>query len=665
MTVPVEVVSNNDLFETASLEIEQLARSDVAESDFFPQLVAKLRLAVQAEAGAVWLLDPNGMDNRVCEYGFDALGLDQNRQASRLNIQYMLDAIQNGEPKIHSFRDNGESENPVDRPLLAVPIRRGEDNIGVVELFLPLDSRPEERLEKLQFVEEMCHYAGRYLAWRQQLTSPKDQLDFWDRFEQFQSALHQSLDSDRITSAAVNDSRHLLGCDRVSIAVRRGPKTILTAVSGQECVSQRSNAVSGLTALASEVIADAQTVSFSGSLIAAPPHLERQLQDYSEISKSRTIVMIPLLESKLDQPDDPADELPRAFGALIVEHFSAEWLTPLTASRADLVAGHVSTALENARRYEGVFLLPLRRKLGRCFGLLTGRRLAVAGIVAALLACAILTLCIVPATYRVTGEGKLMPVIQRRVFAPWDGEVVAIHVIGGQHVEQDQVLIELRNDDITAQHVAVRNQLEAATQKLTALEAALDSVLRSSARKELIELQGRIAQTRIEIEGLQQRDKLLRRQFEQKIIRAPIAGTVATFQIDQLLKNRPVRRGDVLLEVMDKTGPWQLELEVPEQRVGHLTNGRPPETVHGLSVEFALATKPEARYSGKVGKLAGRTSLSNTYGTVTNVLVEIERDDIPDCRIGADVQAKIDCGKKSLAYVLFGDVVEFVQKRLW
>ena len=231
---------------------------------------------------------------------------------------------------------------------------------------------------------------------------------------------------------------------------------------------------------------------------------------------------ISLLESKLDQPDDPADELPRAFGALIVEHFSAEWLTPLTASRADLVAGHVSTALENARRYEGVFLLPLRRKLGRCFGLLTGRRLAVAGIVAALLACAILTLCIVPATYRVTGEGKLMPVIQRRVFAPWDGEVVAIHVIGGQHVEQDQVLIELRNDDITAQHVAVRNQLEAATQKLTALEAALDSVLRSSARKELIELQGRIAQTRIEIEGLRQRDEILRRRFEQKIIRAPI-----------------------------------------------------------------------------------------------------------------------------------------------
>ncbi|MBT4863542.1 MAG: GAF domain-containing protein, partial [Planctomycetaceae bacterium] len=473
MTVPVDAVSNNGLFETGSIEIEQLARSDVAESDFFSQLVAKLCSVVKADAGAVWLLDQNGMVNRVCESGFDALGLDQNRNASRLNIQYMLDAIQNGEPKVHSFRDDGESESPVDRPLLAVPIRSGDANVGVVELFLPPDSRAEDRLEQLQFVEEMCHHAGRYLAWRQQLTSPNDQLEFWDRFEQFQSSLHQSLDSSRITTAAVNDSRHLLDCDRVSIAVRRGPRTILVAVSGQESISQRSNAVSGLTALASEVIDEAQTVSYSGRLMAAPPHLERQLQDYSEASNSRTIVVIPLLESKLDQPDKPADELPRAFGVLIIEQFSAEWLTPLTAGQADLVAGHVSTALENARQHEGVLLLPLRRKLGRCFGLLAGRRLAVAGIVAALLACSIATLCIVPATYRVTGTGKLMPVVQRRVFAPWDGEVVAVRVSGGQQVEKGQALIELRNDDIAAQHVAVRNQLEAKTQHLTALEAAL------------------------------------------------------------------------------------------------------------------------------------------------------------------------------------------------
>jgi hypothetical protein len=29
------------------------------------------------------------------------------------------------------------------------------------------------------------------------------------------------------------------------------------------------------------------------------------------------------------------------------------------------------------------------------------------------------------------------------------------------------------------------------------------------------------------------------------------------------------------------------------------------------------------------------------------------------------VTAKINCGKKSLGYVLFGDVIEFLQRKLW
>ena len=34
-------------------------------------------------------------------------------------------------------------------------------------------------------------------------------------------------------------------------------------------------------------------------------------------------------------------------------------------------------------------------------------------------------------------------------------------------------------------------------------------------------------------------------------------------------------------------------------------------------------------------------------------------------RVGADVRGKINCGKSPLGYVLFGDIVEFVQNRLW
>ena len=45
-------------------------------------------------------------------------------------------------------------------------------------------------------------------------------------------------------------------------------------------------------------------------------------------------------------------------------------------------------------------------------------------------------------------------------------------------------------------------------------------------------------------------------------------------------------------------------------------------------------------------------------------LVE-KKDNTNRCRIGAEVTAKIHCGQRSLGYVLFGDVVEFVQRYFW
>ena len=48
------------------------------------------------------------------------------------------------------------------------------------------------------------------------------------------------------------------------------------------------------------------------------------------------------------------------------------------------------------------------------------------------------------------------------------------------------------------------------------------------------------------------------------------------------------------------------------------------------------------------------------------VFCEFQKDQLPrQPRIGAEVRAKINCGEKSLGYVLFGDVVEFVQKYFW
>jgi hypothetical protein len=57
--------------------------------------------------------------------------------------------------------------------------------------------------------------------------------------------------------------------------------------------------------------------------------------------------------------------------------------------------------------------------------------------------------------------------------------------------------------------------------------------------------------------------------------------------------------------------------------------------------------------------------VSEEQGTIVEVFAGIDPDELPQRRIGAEVTAKINCGRRSLGYALFGDVIEFLQRKLW
>ena len=53
-------------------------------------------------------------------------------------------------------------------------------------------------------------------------------------------------------------------------------------------------------------------------------------------------------------------------------------------------------------------------------------------------------------------------------------------------------------------------------------------------------------------------------------------------------------------------------------------------------------------------------------GTAFELTAEADDgQDLPPQRIGVEVTVHLYCGKTSLAYYCFGDVVEFVQKYIW
>jgi multidrug efflux pump subunit AcrA (membrane-fusion protein) len=614
------------------------------------------------------MLDANGRVGLMSDQSLDVIGLSKDTRKQQLNMALAVEVLQSGQPTIHVPGESGKKELPTSHVLLLIPIRFREQWIGIVELFLPIESPPEFRLEHLRFTEEMAAFAARYLDWRDEATSPTNHLEFWNRFEQFTAALHRSLDPREVAGTAVNDGRQLLGCDRVSLALRRGPKAEIVSISGQDRVHKRSNLVRMMRELSTRILRAGKSVTYAGSLHDVPPVLEKPLTDYVKESGSRMVHLVPLKEPPPFMPHKgqrKSTKPPKTLGVLVIEKTEESWLTPLLAERAEMVASHIASAMQNAKTHQGIFLLPFWKWLGRGCGLFQGRTFLKFLAAVYFLSAAVSALALIDAPYRVVGKGQFLPVKQQDIFAPWDGEVVEIYVKSGQHVKAGQPLVKIQNVDLETELIDSQNKWEEKRQLQKTLESSIRAANTQHDQAEEIRLRGRLAQTQIEKQGLEERIARIQQQIADLTVTAPFAGTVATFQLEQMLQHRPVAKGERLLEIMDEAGEWHLELEVPENRLGHMLEAERKGWSESLPVDFVLATQPEESYKGTLKATATRTDVSLEEGSIVKVQVSVDKSQLPHCRIGAEVQGKIHCGDKSLFYVLFGDVVEFVQRRIW
>ena len=658
-------------------EIELLADAGGPPETFFPEFLGRLVVVLGAQAGAVWLRDPQGRLGLAAEVNLAATGFFERKEASSNNEKVVTTVLETGEARV--LAPDVDKDLPTSHVLLVAALVRQKQVVGAVEIFQRPDSPRDARPGYLQFMEQMCGHASRYLERQGASQAQVAPIDFWKQFERFLLQMQRSLYSQQVAHIVANDGRQLLQCDRLSLAVRRGDSTRILAISGTDAVNRRANLVRLMSRLAHRVTATGDALLFTGSNEPLAPQVEVALTDYLQESGSRMVNIIPLRENApilsghdLDDQKMARDVKPRkVIGALIVEQVAESRPRANLIERAGLVAEHVAGALDNALKHERLFLLPVWRFLGDQWDRIRGKRAR--RLVAALIALTAVTLALVFVKwdYRAESKGVLLPRIQSDVFASWDGEVVKLHVDSGQRVKKGDPLVSLRNEELQAKLLASQNELSEKQQLLLALEAQVNEAVKTANRNQEIEATGKMVQTRVDIDGVQQEVELLKSQVEKLTVRSQIDGVVATFQLQQLLLNRPVTRGEKLMEVMDDTGPWRLELEVPEHRMGHVLRRQIEVGHQDLPVEFLLATTHETTFEGTLEASATRAAVSEEEGTVVEAFVDIKPEEMPrlkeHLRIGAEVRARINCGPMSLGYVLFGDVVEWVMKRwmLW
>lgn len=652
-------------------EIEEHSRSNMPPKEFFNEFLKRVVGAVGARAGVVWLRNDANRLELLHEIGLGNTGFHENPDAMSVNQQFLTEVLSNGQACTYHPAETSE-QLPTEDMLVLAALQCNKEVVGVVEIFQRHDTPAQARPGFLQFVEQMTGYACRYLdnQGKEDANSSVAVSKIAEDFEQFVLQLHKSLDVKEVAFTAANDGRLLVGCDRLSVAVLDGRKTVIRAISGQDSVNQRANLVRKMTKLASHVIRTNEKMEYTGKVDHLAPKVERALADFVQESGSRMVTVIPIFKpdpviEKEDSNGRPKEKVRKAVGGIIIEQIAESQPKPGVIEKGDLVSDHIGASIYNAKQYNRLFLMPLWRGLGKVFGFLEGRNGLKAALVVLLLAGVVAAMVMVPWDYRVEGEGRMMPVVQKDVFVPWDGEVVEIMVESGKHVEEGQLLLQIKNPDLKTQRTAAIGELNSKKALLKTIHTALTS--RSTDPTKRNEYEGQMKQTQEEMASLAEQIAIIEERIESLSVKAPISGVIATFQLEQLLLNRPVRRGEVLLEIKHDDGEWQLELDVEEKRMGHFLDAvKANGDDIARPVEFVLATDSESKFNGTISKVSTRANSSQEAGSVVMVFCDFDKADLPrQPRIGAEVRAKINCGQKSLGYVLFGDVVEFVQKYFW
>jgi len=634
-------------------ELGSLSRQGVALADFYRVWLERLLRAVAAPGGCVWQLDEQAGAEVVVESHFPAFlrETEGRRQEQRVRAAAWRSAPHLVEPR-RGTAERSCSESPSDGTLAVCTVPACGAKTIVAEILLGSSTIPAVHEGVLRLLEVFREVAVDYHRRRETDDLRRLESDS-RRFDQLAVRLHGRLNPLETAYALANDGRAWLGCDRVSVAKVSGGRAKLLAVSGVDLIDPRADEVLRLERLATAVAEGGEPVYWTAGMATdLSPQLDALLQEYVDRIHARSVMLVPLWHRPCDRAvTDPAEKV----GVLIAESFAAALDDERFRPRLRQLAGHAETAMGCALEHDQ---LPLRALQTAAVRLVRGarRRGAFWMALAATLATAVTLLTVVPADFTVEARGMLEPQRRRNIFAPSDGVVERVAAEHGETFAVGDEILTLRNDRLELDHSRVSGEVQTLRARLAAIRAKRSS---RGVKDEGRDDERQLAAEE-EIDGLEGQLRVLDAQRAELHVASPLAGTVLTWNAHDLLQDRPVRQGQLLLTLADPSGPWQIELNVPDASVGHVLAARRQDSDE-LPVTFLLATNPARTYAGWVERIALDTSATQDQTAAARVIARIDANQMDELRPGAGVVARVHCGRRSLGYVWLHPLIDAIR----
>jgi len=668
---PAEVRETQQQIRTIVAELAELARSDIERGEFYSETLTRLVSALAAQAGAIWIY--NDQQELALEYQINLRQIDLPRCGAEheAHIRLLSKALRSEGglvvPPHSGSAEEGEPANPTGSLMILAPLMSHERRYGVIEIFQrPVGGAAMHR-GFLRFVLEACGLASDYLN-RRELQQYAGRQALWNQLEDFCRAVHSKLSVRQVALVVANEGRRLVGCDRLSVATMRGRRPQLSAISGQETFDRRSAVVRRMDRLIRATLSGREPLWYHGDASALPPQLEKGVHEYIDAAEHvKSIGVLPLLTGGEPTQPDQRRQRRRAetVGVLVVEQFQQARLPEDMQERLRVVQEHAALALANAQEHEGLFLMPLWRALGHCRAVVAARSLSLLAIVACVAGLAA-AMALVPADFEIEARGTLQPAVRREIFIREPGVVATVLVDHADDVKKGTDLLELRNRDLEVSITDLVGRRTATEEQVAALRRARnDSRLNFEEQNRLA---GQIKQLEKTLDSFARQLDLLTLKQRALTLKSPIDGQVVTWDVKNLLQERPVEKGQIAMTVADTAGPWELELHIRETRAGYVARAwqHAQAEKKPLEVEYILATGPGRRLKGTVKQVDTIAEVRGDEGNTVLATVAIDRNEIDpaELRPGAGVTAKVECGRRMLGFVWFHELIDTVRAKV-
>ena len=638
--------------EVVSRQLIELSLTKPPVHSFNRQLVRIVVDTVGAMGATLWLLRENELI--LCEEIEQVVGAvrgiqipeQQQQQALRATFeQGEVVVLPDGLPgSVPSEFGTGDQ-----RSLVFIPVVGLRGNLGVLRLIFPPVSEAVLR-RQIQLAETLSGYYSLYSAQRILTVQHEERQDI-DRLSKAILELQHYTFSRQLREVVVNSAVEIARLDRVVLVTAdKDGELRLGAVSSVSEPNKKGAWARLVCELGEIVLQTGKPLHFLAGMTSLEDiedeELRRQVNSYVAMTGSKSLLVFPLTSGDVK------------VGVLFFENYAEQTLTNFERVLCTVFAAHAASALANRRLFEHIPFSGFYAKKIESGDELVRRgrsraRKAAKWAVGLLIGAAVVWFVgFMPVDEKIGAKCFVQPEEQRTVTARIAGEIEQVHFDQGDSVEQGDLLVKLRTDELElelSKELANAKNIEARIVKLRGEEDNERDLERRGSLLAEMRVLGHSARAKeAEIE-------LLRARIRDCHSLAPIAGTVLQPEEPETLLGIVVREGEPLCRIGSIAERVMVRIAVPAERITEVEEGLVAE----IRLRPLISKEPIRATVEQVAERSVTHKNANVFMTdiyVDNSLARTAEGDVPQyvLKPGMTGKAKIIRPEKSTYFSIYG-----------